>query len=141
LLGQPAGEVDTLLAGAKAIPRPPVEVAVGVPADMLRRRPDIRSAELSAAAQCARIGIAKAELYPSFTLFGTIGLESTTGGPSTSNLFSTSSLFYAVGPRVHIPFFNYGRLTNSVRVQDARFQQLLVGYRETVLRAAQEVEY
>jgi len=140
VLGQPAGEVDTLLAGAKVIPTPPAEVAVGVPADMLRRRPDIRAAELSAAAQCARIGIAKAELYPSFTLFGTIGLESTSGGPSTHNLFSASSLFYAVGPRVHIPLFNYGRLTNSVRVQDARFQQLLVGYRETVLRAAQEVE-
>jgi outer membrane protein TolC len=107
---------------------------------MLRRRPDIRAAELSAAAQCARIGIAKAELYPSFTLFGTIGLESTSGGASTHNLFSASSIFYLVGPRVHIPFFNYGRLTNSVRVQDARFQQLLVGYGETVLRAAQEVE-
>ena len=141
LLGQPPGEVDTLLAGAKVIPTPPLEVAVGVPADMLRRRPDIRAAELSAAAQCARIGIAKAELYPSFTLFGSIGLESTSGGGvSTHNLFSTSSMFYAAGPRVHIPLFNYGRLTNSVRVQDARFQQLLVGYRETVLKAAQEVE-
>jgi outer membrane protein TolC len=113
---------------------------VGVPAEMLRRRPDIRSAELAAAAQCARIGVAKAELYPSFSLFGTIGLETTTVGGTTHSLFSTNSIFYTAGPRFTFPFFNYGRLTNAVRVEDARFQQLLVNYRETVLHAAQEVE-
>jgi outer membrane protein TolC len=107
---------------------------------MLRRRPDIRSAELNAAAQCARIGVAKAELYPSFSLFGTIGLETTTVGGTTHNLFSANSLFYQAGPRVNWPFFNYGRLSNAVRVQDARFQELLVSYRDTVLKAAQEVE-
>jgi len=108
---------------------------------MLRRRPDVRAAEFQAAAQCARIGVAKAELYPSFTLFGTVGLQTTSGTPiSHSNFFSEDSLFYSVGPRVNWSFLNYGRITNNVRVQDARFQQLLVGYRETVLRAAQEVE-
>ena len=80
LLGQPTGEVQVLLDGPKGIPTAPVDVAVGVPAELLRRRPDIRSAELFAAAQCARIGIAKAELYPSFSLFGEIGLQSSSQG-------------------------------------------------------------
>jgi NodT family efflux transporter outer membrane factor (OMF) lipoprotein len=140
LLGQPPGAVDGLLGPPAAIPKAPAEVAVGVPAEMLRRRPDIRSAELAAAAQCARIGVAKAELYPSFSLFGTIGLETTTIGGTTHSLFSTNSIFYTAGPRFNFPVFTYGRLTNAVRVEDARFQQLLVSYRDTVLRAAQEVE-
>lgn len=140
LLGQPAGTFDRLLSGPKKIPKVPAKVAVGVPAEMLRRRPDIRSAELSAAAQCARIGIAKAELYPSFTLTGTIGLSTVADADRFNNLFSTDSIFYRVGPQVNWPFLNYGRLTNAVRVEDARFQQLLVRYRDVVLRAAQEVE-
>ena len=140
LLGQPAGSVETLLAGTQDIPRPPAKVAVGVPAEMLRRRPDIRGAELLAAAQSARIGIAKAELYPSFSLFGSIGLRAFNKGPGTHNLFSTSSIFYSAGPTINWPFLNYGRLTNAVRVEDARFQQSLIAYRDTVLRAAQEVE-
>jgi len=140
LLGQPAGSVETLLAGTQDIPRPPAKVAVGVPAEMLRRRPDIRGAELLAAAQSARIGIAKADLYPSFSLFGSIGLRAFNKGPGTHNLFSTSSIFYSAGPTINWPFLNYGRLTNAVRVEDARFQQSLIAYRDTVLRAAQEVE-
>jgi NodT family efflux transporter outer membrane factor (OMF) lipoprotein len=140
LLGQPAGAADGLLGAPAGIPKAPATVAVGVPAEMLRRRPDIRSAELAAAAQCARIGIAKAELYPSFSLFGTIGLQTSTVGGTTHSLFSTNSIFYTAGPRFTFPFFNYGRLTNAVRVEDARFQQLLVSYRDTVLKAAQEVE-
>ena len=107
---------------------------------MLRRRPDIRSAEFAAAAQCARIGVAKADLYPSFSLVGTVGLHASDSGGSARNLFASDSLFYSVGPQVSWPFFNYGRIKNSVRVQDARFQQLLVNYHDTVLRAAQEVE-
>jgi NodT family efflux transporter outer membrane factor (OMF) lipoprotein len=140
LLGRPAGAVDALIAAPSGIPKAPGKVAVGVPAEMLRRRPDIRSAELQAAAQCARIGVAKADLYPSFSLFGTIGVETSTVKGTTHNLFTSNSLFYTAGPRVNWPFFNYGRLTNAVRVQDALFQQLLVTYRDTVLRAAQEVE-
>jgi NodT family efflux transporter outer membrane factor (OMF) lipoprotein len=141
LLGQPAGAVDALLGGPGAIPKVPLQVAVGVPAEILRRRPDIRAAEYQAAAQCARIGVAKADLYPSFTLFGTVGLQTTSGTPTPkSNFFSADSLFYSAGPRINWAFLNYGRITNNVRVQDARFQQLLVGYRDTVLRAAQEVE-
>jgi NodT family efflux transporter outer membrane factor (OMF) lipoprotein len=140
LLGQPVGSIEALLGGPKEIPRTPEKIAMVVPADMLRRRPDIHSAELAAAAQCALIGVAKSELFPSFTLFGTVGLETSTVNSTTHNLFSSNSLFFALGPRISWPFFNYGRLRNGVRVQDARFQQLLVGYHNTVLKAAQEVE-
>ncbi|NPD22231.1 efflux transporter outer membrane subunit [Corallococcus sp. AB004] len=139
LLGQPTGEVEALLAGPKQIPVAPATVALGMPAEILRRRPDVRSAELYAAAQCARIGIAEAELYPSFSLFGTVGLQASTSAAASGNLFSLGSLFYSVGPRIVFPFLNYGRLKNGVRVEDARFQQLLVNYRNTVLKAAQEV--
>lgn len=142
LLSKPTGSFDELLSsgGAKVIPKAPDKVAVSVPAEMLRRRPDIRGAELLAAAQCARIGVAKAELYPSFSLFGSIGLQANTTSSATNNLFSGDSLVYSVGPRITWPFFNYGRLKNGVRVQDARLQQLLVGYQHTVLKAQQEVE-
>jgi NodT family efflux transporter outer membrane factor (OMF) lipoprotein len=146
LLGQPTGAVETLLKVSKDIPTAPVEVAVGVPNELLRRRPDIRSAELFAAAQCARIGIAKAELYPSFSLFGEIGLQSSSEGGVQSNgahfnnMMDGDSVFYSFGPAVRWSIFNYGRIENSVRVQDARFQQLIVNYQNTVLRAAQEVE-
>ena len=120
--------------GRATIPKPPAQVAIGVPAEMLRRRPDIRSAEMTAAAQCARIGVAKADLYPSFSLLGPIGLRAFDKGPGTHNLFSTSSIFYSVGPSINWPFLNYGRLTNAVRVEDARFQESLVAYRDTVLQ-------
>jgi outer membrane protein TolC len=93
-----------------------------------------------AAAQCARVGVATADLYPSFTLFGSVGLAAGSATPASWNLFSGSSVFYSFGPRISWPFFNYGRLTNAVRVEDARLQQLLVGYQSTVLKAAQEVE-
>ncbi|MCE9670228.1 efflux transporter outer membrane subunit [Myxococcus stipitatus] len=139
LLGRPTGEVEALLSGPKRIPLAPATVAVGMPAEILRRRPDVRSAELYAAAQCARVGIAEADLYPSFSIFGTIGLQASTAGSASGNLFSLDSLAYSVGPRIVFPFLNYGRLKNGVRVEDARFQQLLVNYRNTVLKAAQEV--
>ena len=146
LLGQPTGAIRSLLSTYAGIPSAPVQVAVGIPADMLRRRPDVRSAELSAISQCARIGVATADLYPRFTLFGTIGTQTTSGAgglsghSSLSDLFSPSSFFYSFSPQVVWPILNYGRIENNIRIQDARFQQLLVVYQSTVLRAAQEVE-
>ena len=98
LLGQPPGIAESLLAGPQEIPKAPEKVAVSVPAEMLRRRPDIRSAELNAAAQCARIGVAKADLYPSFSLFGSIGLQAIGQRVGRHNLFSTNSFFYPAGP-------------------------------------------
>jgi len=142
LLGQPTGSVRDMLGGPKDIPTAPLQVAVSIPAEMLRRRPDIRSAEQFAAAQSARIGIAKADLYPSFSLVGSVGLQtsSSVNGRSTGPLFDSDSLTYLFGPRITWSIFNYGRTRNLIRIQDARFQQLIVNYQDTVLRAAQEVE-
>jgi len=146
LLGQPPGTVQSALARNTGIPRAPDEVAVSVPAEMLRRRPDIRSIEMSAMAQADQVGVARSELYPSFTLSGFIGTRTTDGagsitnGATFSDLFGPGSLFYSWGPRIVLPLFNYGRLQNNVRAQDARLQQLLVAYQQSVLKAAQEVE-
>jgi NodT family efflux transporter outer membrane factor (OMF) lipoprotein len=137
LLGQPTGAVQDVLGQTRGIPTPPAEVAASVPAEMLRHRPDVRGAEMNAIAQCAVIGVAKADLYPSFSLFGSIGTQASNGSGS---LFGPGTLFYQFGPRLLWPLFNYGRIKNNVRVQDARFQQLIVNYQNTVLRAAEEVE-
>ena len=140
LLGVHPGSLDSLLAtGPKKVPIAPTRVAVGMPADMLRRRPDIRSAELHAAAQCERIGIAKADYYPSFSIAGVLGLETTSSAQGLAAI-TGDSIFYSVGPQVHWSFLNYGRITNNVRVQDAKFQELLVEYQNTVLVAVREVE-
>lgn len=149
LLGRPTGYVESLLGAPRGIPAPPAQVAVSVPAEMLRRRPDIRGAELRAVAQCERIGIAKAELYPSFVLFGSIGTQTTSGVGRTifnttkssfTNLFGAGSWTYNAGGSLLWPILYYPQLRNNVRVQDARFQQALVEYVNTVLQAAREVE-
>jgi outer membrane protein TolC len=146
ILGQPPGRVESLLAESRGIPAPPSRVAIGVPAEMLRRRPDIRAAELRAIAQCNRIGVAKADLYPRFTLFGSVGTQTSGGAGSSSagstigDLFGAGSLAYRAGGSLFWPLFNYPRILNNVRVEDARFQQALVQYVNTVLTAAREVE-
>lgn len=140
LLGMPPQDLTGLL-GEAPIPEPPATVAVGMPADLLRRRPDIRQAELQAAAQSALIGVAQSELYPRLSLVGSIGfVTSDTNQSDLGDLFDGDSLAYGVGPSFSWPVFNYGRLKNNVRVQDARFEQLLVNYRNTVLEAARDVE-
>ena len=120
---------------------------MGIPAELLRRRPDIRFAERQLAGQSALIGVAKADLFPHFSLFGSIGY--TTAGSTSPpqsrnaglrNLFEGKSFGYSAGPSFSWDVFNYGRITNSIRVQDARFQQLAVDYENTVLQAVQEVE-
>jgi outer membrane protein TolC len=116
-------------------------VVVGIPTDLLRRRPDIRSAEYLAAAQCAQIGVAKAELYPAFSLNGTFGfLSSDVGTFKLSDMFQWKSRTLQAGPSFRWNIFNYGRITNNVRVQDARLQELLITYQNIVLKAQQEVE-
>lgn len=141
LLGVDPNEIDSIIGKGGAIPVAPKTVTVGIPAELLRRRPDIRRAELDAAAQSNLIGVAKAELYPSFALFGTIGLAASTSNSAASdNLFESDSVFFQGGPSLNWNVFNYGRIKNEVRVQDARFQQLLVSYQDTVLRALQEAE-
>ncbi len=141
LLGMPPGELQDILQSAGTIPEPPEAVDVGVPADLLRRRPDIRRAELQAAAQSALIGVAKADLYPRFALAGSIGvLSSDTNQSDLGDLFDADSIAYNFGPAASWNVFNYGRLKNQVRVQDARLEELIVNYQNTVLQAAREVE-
>ena len=150
LLGKLPGEIDAMLGSPGLIPKVPAEVAVGIPAELLRRRPDIRLAERQLAAQSAQIGFAKADLFPHFTLFGTLGLQAsgktsidTVESSNTSrfsDLFKKSSFTYNTGAGFNWDIFNYGRITNQVRVADARFQELAVNYEDTVIRAAQDVE-
>ncbi|MCZ6492666.1 MAG: TolC family protein, partial [Planctomycetota bacterium] len=147
LLGQPPGAVQAMLEGGGAVPSAPADVAVGIPAELLRRRPDVRQAELQAAAQSALVGVAAADLYPSLTLFGSIGLVAADGTSATANgnvgigdLFNLDSVQFVGGPAVTWNILNYGRIKNNVRAQDARLQGLLVNYQNTVLGAAREFE-
>jgi len=151
LLGITSVEADNLIyennAKPGTIPVVPTEVAVGIPADLLRRRPDVRLAEMQAWSQSSLIGVAEADLYPSISLIGTIGLStgertdtSRNGRVSFSDLGDSQSLFYQVGPALSWNVLNFGRIKNNIRVQDARLEQLLSNYQKTVLSAGQEVE-
>jgi len=125
-----------MLDGDRDIPSAPAQVGVGVPAELLRRRPDVRRAERQVAAQSAQIGIAESELYPHFSITGSIYLDST----RFRDLLDANSLAGTVGPSFNWNVLNYGRLVNGVRVQDARFEQLAVQYQDTVLKANAEAE-
>jgi NodT family efflux transporter outer membrane factor (OMF) lipoprotein len=142
LLGRAPGGIESMLAGDALIPTiPDNDITVVAPGDMLRRRPDVRRAELQAVAQNALVGVSQADLYPSFSLTGSIGLSA--GGPGDSDfgdLFDTDALTWTAGPSFYWPFFNYDRIENNIRVQDARLQQALINYRETVIQAAREAE-
>ncbi len=141
LLGMPPSNLSDLLGGPSGIPVSPPQVIVGIPADLLRRRPDVRSAELQAAAQSAQIGVAKADLFPAFSLTGSLVFLSTDAERfKLSDMFRWGSRSIQAGPSFQWNLFNYGRITNNVRVQDAQFQQLLLAYQNTVLSAQQDVE-
>ncbi len=141
LLGMPPDTPPEGLGETVGIPAPPWEIGVGVPADLLRRRPDVRAAEYAAMAQCAKIGVAKADLFPSFSLGGSVGfLASDVGVFSLSNLLSQQGFTAQFVPQFTWNLFNYGRIIDNVRVQDAKFQSLLIQYRQTVLTALREVE-
>lgn len=136
LLGMPPSDLTPLLGEPGAVPRVPATVAVGIPAALLRRRPDVRSAEQAAAAQSARVGVAAAELLPALQLTGSIGL----GADDAARFFEGRSLEGSAGPAVRWPILNYGRLINNVRLQDATLQERLADYAATVLTAQREVE-
>jgi NodT family efflux transporter outer membrane factor (OMF) lipoprotein len=141
LMGMPPSDLGGFLGSKSAIPAPPPQVAIGIPADLMRRRPDIQSAEWRAAAQCAQIGVAKANLYPAFSLSGTFGLQASDVAPfALGDMTSWKSRTGSIGPSLQWNFLNYGQITNQVRAQDARFQELLIAYQNTVLQAQQEVE-
>ena len=141
LLGQPPQKMDGLLRGRDTIPSPSAEIAAGVPADLLRQRPDIRQAEFQAAAQSEQIGIALTDLYPRLSLLGSIGWSASDApGGDLGKLFNTTAFGGSIGPTATWNVLNYGRIRNNVRVQDAAFQQALTNYQQTVLSAAGEVE-
>jgi NodT family efflux transporter outer membrane factor (OMF) lipoprotein len=135
LLGIPPIDLQSRL-GSGPIPTAPAEVAIGVPADLLARRPDVRRAERQAAAQCAQIGVAESDLYPHISITGSIGWSA----ERFTDLLKDKSLVGTIGPSWQWNILNYGRIMNNVRLQDATFQELVAAYQSTVLTAAREVE-
>lgn len=141
LLGVTPAEIRTMLQPGP-IPRPGLMVATGVPADLLRRRPDLRLAIANAAAQSARIGVARADLFPAVSLSGSFGFLATDAGSlrlASGGAWRNSTSFTA-GPSVVWNILNWGQITNQVRAQDAVFQQALLSYQQAVLQAQREVE-
>src|SRR5262249_21709836 len=121
---------------AKPLPAAPPAIPIGLPADLARRRPDVREAEARLHAAVARVGEAKAQLYPSFTLSGPFGFQSQ-GLESRSDW---ASRLYTLGPSVSVPIFEGGRLRASVKLQDAQAREAALAYRSAVLSALHEVE-
>lgn len=141
LLGLPPSSLADRLPGPESIPVAPAEVVVGLPVDLLSRRPDVRRAELLAAAESARIGFEKAELYPAVSVTGNFGyLSSDWGQFDLSDMFTGRARTYAIGPAVQWNILNYGQITNRIRAQDARYQAAIFNYQAVVLSAQREVE-
>jgi NodT family efflux transporter outer membrane factor (OMF) lipoprotein len=135
LLGIPPEELRAKL-GPKPIPTAPVEAAIGIPADLLRRRPDVRRAERQAASQSAQIGVAESEFYPHIAINGTWEYSA----EFFKDLWTSKAMAGSVGPTFTWNILNYGRILNGVRLQDAKFQELVASYQNTVLSAGQDVE-
>lgn len=127
LLRRPPGGLPELDAQVQKLPDVNPAVIQEIPASLLMRRPDIRAAAAEVAAQSAQIGIARADLYPSISLFGTVG-------------YSSSTLSLGIGPSFTWNLFNYGRIKNNVRVQDARLQQAIENFQDVALQAAREID-
>jgi NodT family efflux transporter outer membrane factor (OMF) lipoprotein len=136
LLGLPPQDLKALLGETRPIPAAPEKIAIGIPAELLRRRPDVRRAERILASQSAVIGVATADLYPSFSLAGSLGLSA----EHFSQLWQGNSVQAFAGPSFRWDVLNYGRIENNIRVQDAAYQALISDYESTVLRAQGEVE-
>jgi NodT family efflux transporter outer membrane factor (OMF) lipoprotein len=141
LLGAPPRDLSAELGpapdtGLSPLPIVPDWVAAGIPADLMRQRPDIRSAERQIAAQSAQIGVAEAELYPSFYINGTIGYES----QDLSDLLASQSFMGSIVPNFRWNILNYGRIINNVRLQEARTLELVASYQNTVLTAGRETQ-
>jgi outer membrane protein, multidrug efflux system len=136
LLGKPPGALRSQLQTAEPIPATPPEVPIGLPSELLRRRPDIRRAEAEISAQTARLGVARSELYPKFQLTGLLGRTATTPGGLTLGLGN----FFSIGPSIRLPIFNAGRIKSNIKAQDARLDQAILLYEDTLRRSLEEVE-
>ncbi len=136
LLNQPSGNVLGQIETLAPIPEHADSMALGLPSDLLRQRPDIRRAERELAAATARIGVAVADLFPRFSLTGALGLSGSTSG----DLMDHASQFWAIGPTVRWPILALRQIRANIQVQDARQEQALVRYEKRVLLALEEVE-
>jgi NodT family efflux transporter outer membrane factor (OMF) lipoprotein len=136
LLGESPGSLKEESGSSDRIPPPPPEVPIGLPADLLRRRPDIARAERELAAATARIGVAVSDLFPKFSLTGQLGLQSL----SASDWFTAGSRFWTAGPTVQWRIFDAGRIRANIQIQNARQEQALLNYEQTILNAMEEVE-
>jgi len=136
LLGTGPEDLVEELSPAAPIPVPPQHIGIGLPSDLLRRRPDIRRAERQLAASTARLGVAAADLFPRFSLTGSAGLQSS----NTNNLLEGDSNRYFFGPSLNLPIFNGGQLHAMVKVRTEQQEQCLMQYQQTVLTALREVE-
>jgi len=136
LLGIQPGALSAELSTEAPIPALPPQAHVGLPSELLRRRPDIRRAERQVAAANAEIGVATADLYPKFSLSGAFGVQSI----SASDWFSAPSRFWSIGPTIRWPIFDAGRIRANIEVRNARQEQALTAYEKTVLTAFEDVE-
>ncbi len=136
LLGEAPGSLNAELGMPLGIPSPPPDIAAGLPVDLLRRRPDVRRAERQLASQTALIGVAKADLYPSFSLSGFLELVA----PGFGDLAQSESVGWGLVPGVRWNLFQGGKIRNNIRVQEARTEQALALYEKAVLLALEEVE-
>ena len=136
LLGEYPGTLHAELKQPAPIPGPPEQVIVGLPAELLRQRPDIRRAERTLAAQTARIGVATADLYPRFSLSGTFAFEAT----DLDDLFESGSRAWGLGPSFRWNLFDAERIRNNIKVEEARTERALIDYEQAVLLALEDVE-
>ncbi len=136
LLGRQPGALLDEMSAEKPIPPTPPEVPVGLPSDLLQRRPDVQSAERELAAATARIGVAKSDLFPKFSLTGFAGLESVSAG----TWINYASHYWSAGPTVQWELFEAGSIRANVRVQNARQEEALDAYQQTVLVALEDAE-
>jgi len=136
LLGKAPAALAQELDETKPVPTAQPDVALGVPSELLRRRPDIRQAERNIAATSARIGVATADLFPQFTIVGSFGFEA----ENFAKLFDTNSRYWGIGPALRWNIFDFGRINNNIKASEAREQQSVATYEKTVLNALRETE-
>jgi outer membrane protein, multidrug efflux system len=136
LLARPPGALVEELSNHAAVPAAPPAVPVGLPSDLIHRRPDIQQAERQLAAATAHIGVAKADLFPQFSLTGEAGLESI----YASDWFDAGSRYWTVGPMAQWRIFDAGRIRANIHLQTARQEEALADYEQTVLAAFEDVE-
>ena len=136
LVGETPGSLNELLGDAGRIPVPPASIGVAMPANVVRQRPDVRAAERRLAAAVAGIGVAEADLLPSFSLLGSVGLQS----PSSGNLLDWSSRYWSVGPSLNWQLLNWGRVSSQIDLAKAGASEGLIAYEKAVLGAYRDIE-